>query len=79
MNARMSVRKEELRSWKMKSVSFHSLWDVPKDERGRAKQEKDGALSIDCLLSVLVYDAHGQRKHYSTLRLELRNRNGTGE
>ncbi|GIY67379.1 hypothetical protein CDAR_436431 [Caerostris darwini] len=57
---------------RMKSASFHSPWDVPKDGQGRAKQEKERALPADCLLPVLVYDAHGRRKRYCTEHLEAR-------
>ncbi|GIX86257.1 hypothetical protein CDAR_569231 [Caerostris darwini] len=56
----MSSGGSEKRRRKMKSVDFHSTWDVPKDGQGRAKSEKERALPADCLLPVLVYDAHGR-------------------
>ncbi|GIX86261.1 hypothetical protein CDAR_569261 [Caerostris darwini] len=63
---------QEKRRRKRKSVDFHSTWDVPKDWQGRAKQEKGRALPADCLLPVLVYDAHGRRKRYCIEHLEAR-------
>ncbi|GFY48945.1 hypothetical protein TNIN_145411 [Trichonephila inaurata madagascariensis] len=71
----------------MKSVSFHSVWDVPKDERRRAKHGKERALSVDCLLPVLVYDAQGLKKRESFIayntsrhRMEMEKENhGEGE
>ncbi|GIX86259.1 hypothetical protein CDAR_569241 [Caerostris darwini] len=69
----------EKRTRKMKSVSFHSTWDIPKDGQGRAKQEKERTLPADCLLSVLVYDGHGRRKRYCIQHLEARGwKWGTG-
>ncbi|GIY67380.1 hypothetical protein CDAR_436441 [Caerostris darwini] len=64
----------EKRRRKMKSVSFHSTWDVPKNGQGRAKQEKERALPADCLLPVLVYDVHGRRRRYCIEHLEARKR-----
>ncbi|GIX86260.1 hypothetical protein CDAR_569251 [Caerostris darwini] len=73
----------EKRGRKMKSASFHSTWDVPKDRQGRAKQEKERALPADCLLPVLVYDAHGRRKRHCIKHLEARGwkwrRGGAGK
>ncbi|GIX67157.1 hypothetical protein CEXT_725951 [Caerostris extrusa] len=74
----MSSGGSEKRRRKMKSVSFHSMWDVPKDGQGRAKQEKRRALPADCLFPVLVYDAHGRRKRYCIEHLETRGGNGKG-
>ncbi|GIY16043.1 hypothetical protein CEXT_108801 [Caerostris extrusa] len=66
----------EKRRRKMKSASFHSTRDIPKDGQGCAKQEKERALPADCLLPVLVYDAHGRRKHYFIEHLEARGNSG---
>ncbi|GFT20914.1 hypothetical protein TNCV_3130721 [Trichonephila clavipes] len=57
----------------MKSVSFHSMWDVPKDELRRAKHGKERALSVDCLLPVLVYDAQGLKKGKALLHTTPRD------
>ncbi|GIY67381.1 hypothetical protein CDAR_436451 [Caerostris darwini] len=62
----------EKRRRKMKSVSFRSTWDVPKDGHGRAKQVKERALPADCLLPVLVYDTHGRRMRHCIGHLEPR-------
>ncbi|GFT20886.1 hypothetical protein TNCV_3130531 [Trichonephila clavipes] len=59
----ISARKEEQRNRKMKSLRFHSLWDVPKDEQRCGKNEKGRMLYVDCLLPGLVYDINGEEKH----------------
>ncbi|GIY16048.1 hypothetical protein CEXT_108841 [Caerostris extrusa] len=69
MNAEWWVRKEKTEN-EICKLPFHV--GCPKGRAGTSSIKKERALPADCLLPVLVYDAHGRRKRHSVQHLEAR-------